>query len=998
MFKSTFYTLRTQHHNLLVASAAVVALLPFSGNASAINIQTLEALISAVCIGVWLLRGLVFHVFCFINQQKTLYLWALHTFTRLQHCYPTTRLSNIQQRFQTKFFLVIGNKQSGKSTLLQQFGAEENQSGFEYQQKGVMAHSVWKYKQHTLLETTCLMPNNDESHATQTQYWKNLLRLNQWHLNHQGFNAIMVVLSIPNIVNENKLHPTQSIDSLRSQVQNIGNQSPQTPLFLILTGLDQLPGFQTFFKNIDNEDSTRPLGFVVPQSLATAIDVQEELDNVTNDIEAFLVYQLEKVIHGEKNDVEKMHHFHEAFKALMPKIIQILYGIKTHLKNPVSGMFFTSRTEHHTQDNRNAMHPSALTNFYTQKRQSYFSKQILQTIDENTTWKASRQLQQCLLLLIGFLACHNSNISLNQQLVSPVKAQVNRLFNSQASTVQKAPPVLQQTTNSSSPKTVPEDKLWDQLKQAINGKITDCFSAKTVHCQAASLLATLKKSTSISNEMLTQITGITSEHNPSVQPIKITDSRHHDIEKLIKKLQPAHPIYQEKSLSMSMVNLVNPNFRKQPHIEQLRSIESTVLTVCQDLKAIEPLLSIEKQALENCQQRLTQLASDQALADIMQQYEQTVKTYHAEESPERFLKKIHYLRENTNLINDSMAAIVSESKQIQAYKKNISSEQWHAWTDVQNQINQFDAQQYKKTLETVFTLASNIMSNTNPDMMALQTLEKFIEQDTPWHVSWDQIDPISKDCITSFEKVLINQVGAFLDNTWEKSVWTPYQDRLQNNYPFNSKSTTYVDIETFSEFFSTTGIINHYINKHLLNLIDNSENSEPRWKSIHGQPLPFNHDIISFIMGTHVIQKMYFSSQSPTPWFEGMLHYRHASDTLKAIKVTQDGQSQTLSPTQKNPVHIKWPYANESFSVSIELSNGQSVVMQTEQGPWSMIQFLSKSTQQKGSGKKHILKLQQYQHQLELEFETASKISPLSADISRIFTVPKSITTKTPTP
>ena len=57
----------------------------------------------------------------------------------------------------------------------------------------------------------------------------------------------------------------------------------------------------------------KPLGFVIPQSSRTTTDLQQELDNVADDIEAYLVYQLEKIAQGGQNDIEKMHLFQEHF-------------------------------------------------------------------------------------------------------------------------------------------------------------------------------------------------------------------------------------------------------------------------------------------------------------------------------------------------------------------------------------------------------------------------------------------------------------------------------------------------------------------------------------------------------------------------------------------------------------------------------------------------------------------------------------------------------------
>ena len=1031
MLKKTLNSLKADNNNAITCLLLIIASLPMTQLPIGSNIQSLETAVALISIGYCGGRALIHYTTCILNQQKILYLWALHTFSKLHEKKRLTLSNQLTRLFQKKVFLVIGNKQCGKTVLLKQSNAEEVQSCIEYQQNGRIEHTVWSLKGNILLETTCLMPHNKETHTLQKTYWRNLIRLNRWHHNYMGFNSVLIVLSIQNILSEKKAHPTQSIEALRNQIQSVCTHSKNMPIFFILTGLDHLAGFQPFFKNIDNEDIDRPLGFTIPKSQQSDVDIQEELDKVANDIETFLIYQLEKVIHGEKNDVEKMHQFHEGFKELKPKIIQILYGIKTHISNPISGMFFTSHCEKSSIDTKNTIHTSSTESFYTPKRLSYFHKQILNTIDENTSWQISKKIQQYFLLFIGLIAWQQSNLSIEKHLFAPIQKNINYLFSTnelskeqphttaidnQINTKLKRTIQVKETPHiksvndiktSESKKTIVQKNtphkntdLWDQLKQTIHHKITHCELFQNSTCtQMAYLISEIKRSSSISKAMLAEAVKSKPElKNMSIQldseRVALTQDQQHEVDYLINKIKNQNKQYQNTSPSLKLLEQISPDFAQKSHTQKIEMIDETSTSTCQTISKLNPIFNINTNELATCVPTLTYLASNQALSKTIQQYQQAIQTYHSEQTLEGLLKKTMYLQANIEIITESMQKISKNLDSIRAHKENFSPEKWNQLEELTSEIEKFDAKEYKKTLQKVIMLSKEILTSKNRSMAIFQTLEILLEQEknnTLWPNQWTKLDKISQDCILSFEKIVVRNAGDYLNEIWKNNIADPYREQLKNHYPFDERSHKQVSLETFNKFFSSTGIISEFNNKYLHNLMDIDSENGPQWKKIHGVRLPYNKDISSFIMGSTIIQKMFYPSNNPTLWFEGVLRYRHSNDKVKSIQIIQDSNTQTLNTIQASPIHIKWPFANETFTISMTLENGQSVQLTTETGPWSMIKFLKKSSQKNNRTKKHILKLENYQHHLELEFDSQNAINPLSVDINRILTPPENL-------
>ena len=220
--------------NIFLVTLACLSVAPMTYIPTAIRIEKVETLVALSCVFLWGCRQIFYFISGLIRNQDTLYLWSLHTFSRVESCRERTWFAFFHALFRQKYFLILGNKQCGKSSLLKNAGAVEQQVPFEYQQKGLITHSVWSFDQNTLLESTALMPRNDETIDLQKKYWRNLIGLNKWHHSMSGFDGIIVVISIQNILNEQKSHPTQSLESLRSQIKSMSHDCSDVPVFIVL--------------------------------------------------------------------------------------------------------------------------------------------------------------------------------------------------------------------------------------------------------------------------------------------------------------------------------------------------------------------------------------------------------------------------------------------------------------------------------------------------------------------------------------------------------------------------------------------------------------------------------------------------------------------------------------------------------------------------------------------------------------------------------------------
>ena len=155
-------------------------------------------------------------------------------------------------------------------------------------------------------------------------------------------------------------------------------------------------------------------------------------------------------------------------------------------------------------------------------------------------------------------------------------------------------------------------------------------------------------------------------------------------------------------------------------------------------------------------------------------------------------------------------------------------------------------------------LSQEINQSSNTDMASLQLLEQIVSTKKIWPKPYRELDQISQHTIQSLEESVIKSVSKLLDETWNQTILTPYNEELHPYFPFNASTDRTVPLETFNDFFSSQGIISGFHLKYLHPLIDTHKENGPQWKELHGKALPFNPHIPTFLMGSTIIQKMFY--------------------------------------------------------------------------------------------------------------------------------------------
>ena len=567
---------------------------------------------------------------------------------------------------------------------------------------------------------------------------------------------------------------------------------------------------------------------MIPQQLQASTDIQVELDRVANDIEMYLIYQLEKVIQGKQNDVEKMHIFHENFKTIKPKIIQILYSLKTRVKNPISGIFFTSHSEEDQEQTDKTIQHNQTSYLYQTKIKSYFYRKILSTINQNTSWQPSKKLQQTALIWIALLAWSINNLSLSQTLISPIQKNIQYLFDgdkaseksdSDTALLSTSTGIVAQSSNLSttekktSPvKSVtesPTSKVWNPIKQEVDAAINTCNIYQSTKClaMATTLLDAQKASTLTSKHIKTLlmiIPKISDNIEASLlnQSLSLDTDQLEEIGYLIKKLSMAQSKLAFAEATQTVMNHLHPNFSAEPAIERIKASQPAAKKACLHLTKIHKINKIDGFNSTQCETILQSNIINQAFDEKINTFEKSLHAHMDDQALETLLKKTMYMQNHTKMIAESMKSIAQELKAMENFQASLNQAQKQKLAEILSASEKFDETVYKKVLQKVSQLSKEIIASKNMEITALQVLETLVQNTaTVWPKKWEHLDNVSQNSIKALEKIIIKIAGQYLNESWSQMIAVPYNEELRNTFLLMKRvKATLVSIHSMISF------------------------------------------------------------------------------------------------------------------------------------------------------------------------------------------------------
>lgn len=193
-------------------------------------------------------------------QQRYLSHWLLHL---------ERHLNSRRYLYQLPWYLVIGGKNSGKSTLLQEgqklaplYQPEKMKSD---QTVGLHVH-CWAGEQAVLLDVDSELieqpasPDGDKPQLF-SRLWDDLLHWLAQNRARQPLNGVVVTVDISQFMTFNKAQREAYLAMMRQRLQDLRLQlHSQLPVYVVLTRMDLFYGFDAMFQTLDKNQRESVLG------------------------------------------------------------------------------------------------------------------------------------------------------------------------------------------------------------------------------------------------------------------------------------------------------------------------------------------------------------------------------------------------------------------------------------------------------------------------------------------------------------------------------------------------------------------------------------------------------------------------------------------------------------------------------------------------------------------------------------------------------------------
>lgn len=248
----------------------------------------------------------------------------------------------------------------------------------------------------------------------------------------------------------------------------------------------------------------------------------------------------------------------------------------------------------------------------------------------------------------------------------------------------------------------------------------------------------------------------------------------------------------------------------------------------------------------------------------------------------------------------------------------------------------------------------------------------------------DWLSGIAGDASGLTEKAVTSELNAI----WRADVLPFCQAALASRYPFDPASAIDVNVRDFQRLFGPGGMIDGFINDHLINYIDTT--SQPwRWRpDFKLDPGP----LAALEQARRIRDDLFAGGSGPTMSFT--LEPKDLSPNAARVTLNLDGQSLVYFNNATRPQPMTWPGKDGTgvITLTFEPVDGSPEVASTETGSWAWLRLLrSGSFSNGGLPEQFKLRLGASGYFADFELRANSVENPYNLKMFARFTCPQNI-------
>ncbi|MDA9556428.1 type VI secretion system membrane subunit TssM [Vibrio sp.] len=291
--------------------------------------------------------------------------------------------------------------------------------------------------------------------------------------------------------------------------------------------------------------------------------------------------------------------------------------------------------------------------------------------------------------------------------------------------------------------------------------------------------------------------------------------------------------------------------------------------------------------------------------------------------------------------------------------------------------------------------------SNNPQEMAFLQLSATLPAENPIETlanltSLNQQDKLSKsvtrDIANQTNRLIINLTKEYLNNEWERMVWTPYEQTIQAYYPFTQESDVDADIADVQLFFKSGGTLDSFYQKNLRSFLKDRDLVPYLPGLIRNSGVRISQNVWNMYDKGKNIQKALFINDPQNVSIEFQIKANEMSPTLTEFQISS---SKPIFRYRHGPKLWKkelWKGDDiENDVLQFTMKSQQSLIAnQDYSGSWNWLRLLQPHITRTNSDTS-FAEFSSGESAVTLLIKTRGKINPFKQDFFTGFNLPPKI-------
>ncbi|MDA0113089.1 type VI secretion system membrane subunit TssM [Vibrio sp. 2art] len=171
------------------------------------------------------------------------------------------------------WYVLIGPPGTGKTTVLKQSGLEfplgDSLGSDSIAGVGGTRHCDWWFaNKAVLIDTAGRYTTQDSQEKVDSKAWHGFLGLLKKYRTQRPINGAIVTISLASVMSQTRTERSLHARAIKSRLQELKNQlGMQFPIYVLLTKMDLVAGFNEFFADLSKEERVELFGFMFPREV-----------------------------------------------------------------------------------------------------------------------------------------------------------------------------------------------------------------------------------------------------------------------------------------------------------------------------------------------------------------------------------------------------------------------------------------------------------------------------------------------------------------------------------------------------------------------------------------------------------------------------------------------------------------------------------------------------------------------------------------------------------